>query len=439
MGPIFPQISLFGLPWDVPPFLIFPLPVPLMSSPPSSPTADLVPLELCRLVRAAAFFEPQAEAIAAAREGEPAGQVLLNAMAAPFDFPTLADSVFAGDSVAVVMQAGLPDGKVLLDSLLRSLIEQGCDPAEIQIVTTLRSARWLGLDPDECESPQNYLLGTHEIPTVVHDPENPDAVAYVAVNREGLPVMLNRHLVDADVVIPIAAPTPLHGSGHSVICSDRAFYPEFSSADTQQRFREQESRESEGEVRLANDHLSAFSTIQVVPGPAGTIAGIYTGERRAAFEKATERLAEAWTVESSQPADLVIATIENEPSSQSWDDVAAAIRIADRLALPTAPLVIWTSVTNEPDAELAELLLAAYEQRSPRLKKGAVERAELAAILADRTVFLKSGLDRGVVEKYGLGFVQEASDLARLIEQSRAGLFLRDAHRCLISAERESR
>ena len=85
----------------------------------------------------------------------------------------------------------------------------------------------------------------------IHDPVDPNAVAYIAASRPGNPIYINRALFDADVVIPIG----------SICANDRddrpILYPEFSSAETIARFRNGSGVEDSliHETRLARQHL----------------------------------------------------------------------------------------------------------------------------------------------------------------------------------------
>ena len=168
----------------------------------------------------------------------------------------------------------------------------------------------------------------------IHDSGNPQGLAYIAANDEGMPVKVNRAIVDADVVLPIgcvsfAMDEPL---------SD-CIYPAFGCRDAQDRYRIQKNTLASrtAEIELANDHLGSFYTIQVVAGPGGKIKSAFAGERKTAINLATDAYAATWRLNPVDEADMAIASIETDPDQQSWKDFARAVVSANLVANSNGP------------------------------------------------------------------------------------------------------
>ena len=68
-----------------------------------------------------------------------------------------------------------------------------------------------------------------------HEPANRRNLAYLAASEEGEPILLNRMLTDANVVLPVGFAQPDRATGYYGIHT--ILYPEFSDIKTQARFR----------------------------------------------------------------------------------------------------------------------------------------------------------------------------------------------------------
>ena len=94
------------------------------------------------------------------------------------------------------------------------------------------------------------------------------------------------------------------------------------------------------------------------------------------------------------------------------------------------PIVIWSDIVKNPDRNIRKACMSQFEDGiSPKLP-GTLQR--LAAIVKDRPVFLRSGLNRNLVEELGLGFVETAAQVVRIAEPYPTGVVIRDAHKCQI-------
>ncbi len=366
-----------------------------------------------------------------------------DALESPFGYyPPLTEAVFPGDTVAIVLQDKLPRSRLLLDCLLKRLMVTNVEPTEITVVVSPATAKSFGLElkqkssleegePVETESYFPLDDDFQSIQFKIHDADNEHGVAYIAANEEGLPVKVNRAIVDADVILPIGCPDSNDPDG-LVDC----IYPTFCNAETQARFRQQKGSiaERRAEIALANDHLGAFFTIQIIVGPGQQIYRIISGERTAAIELATTESNEAWRIKPVEGADMAIVTIETE--QQSWKDFARAIVAANSLAVSSGPIFAWSNLNERPKSEIRKALNEPFE--SVHRAKLSRLMQQLADIVSERQVFLKSKLPQSITEELGLGYVDSVEDVSRLIANQSSGVLLRDAHRCHLTTELES-
>lgn len=360
-------------------------------------------------------------------------------LSAPEFYPPLNQSVFPGDSVAIVLQSGLPHSRLVLATLIEQLGSVNVAVSDIVVVVTRRTADQLDIDPGLYEIPdENKAAGIRpamfpiefEFNTInfqVHDPINRSGHSYLVANVEGDPVHVNRILVDADVVLPVGCPKPGEAN-QQVDC----IFPDFSNEATLHRFSQGKGSfvSRWQEIELANDSLGAFFSIQIVCGPGDTIGGVYSGARKDAVNSARAATNELWTLQWQTQSDVVVATIESDPLNQNWDDFANALIAASRVSTTDGPIVIWSDITTNPDRNTRKACMAQFEDAISAKLPQTLQR--VAAIIKDCPVFLRSGLNRNVVEELGLGFVESAGEVVRIAEPHATGLVIRDAHKCQV-------
>lgn len=361
---------------------------------------------------------------------------LRSAFKDPIMYPAFTESVFAGDSVAIVLQDDLVGPREVLESLIAQFEESNVSPADISVVISEATARALGAQradyqlPPETKDEQPPLMfplkfGFNTIQCQVHDPSNVAGLAYLAANEAGDPVYANRLLVESDVVIPVVAALP--GDGNRQI---DGIYPCFSGVAAQERLA---SAEVSGlakrlEVALANDTLGVFFVVQLVDGPGGKLSQVFCGERTRVAAKARETANRNWSFDYVGEAEMVVASIESEGDRQTWDDIVAAVLLADRVMVDDGPIVVLTEVKKKPNRQIAKALQAQFEDGPTG--KTTEELQALASVVESRSVFLQSRLAPSVVEDLGLAPLDSLKQVNRIAEAVSTGLVIRDAHKC---------
>lgn len=335
---------------------------------------------------------------------------LKKSLSNPVDYPPIEQSLFAGDQIAIALQADLPNPVAITQALVDQL--SGMD---FVIVCSPNTASMLA------------DLGEVNGKLVVHDPTDENGLAMIGIDDKAAPVYVNRMLSDADVVIPIGAVAGPNETNTDCV------YPYFSGMADRESFDARSPAKRESQICLANNQLGTFWGIQLVHGPGDKIYEIISGELGTATYNARKVMEELWQVHTSGDADLVVATIESSELQQNWDQFCAAVVSADQVAKSNAPIVICSEISATPSAKVQAALTQQFESHK-KVKLNPIQK-QVANIATERTLFLQSKLSAGKTEELGLGCVSSAKELQRLIDQHESGVLLRDAHRCNLTIQ----
>ncbi|QEG22150.1 nickel-dependent lactate racemase family protein [Mariniblastus fucicola] len=368
-------------------------------------------------------------------DGENSGQrdkiesLLKKALAEPVNYPSLSESIFPGDRVTILVQAGLPAAGETLDSLLSMLELSRIETADILVVVPQSMAKVFNLventpaDP-ETRMPATYrrMSDTKATPLCfeIHVTDDEQAVSYLAANVQGNPVYVNRSLCDSDVILPLSCLTP---GRKQTDC----LYPEFSTDETRSRYRKKDDSLSErvAEAELANDSLGLFFSIELICSPGDVIEDIVCGSRTHARQIAAERLKPLWAMEQPDGCDVVVTTVESDADSTAWSSVIRAVNSASQ-AVADGPIIVWTELSEKPNAKVKAACSAQFEGSVPDSLSKKLQH--FASILCERPVYLKSGLSQNVVESLGLGYIESAESAQRIIRPFSKPLLIRDGH-----------
>ncbi|MEM7456075.1 MAG: lactate racemase domain-containing protein [Planctomycetota bacterium] len=346
------------------------------------------------------------------------------------DYPPLAQSVFAGDTVAVVLQKEISRPVEVLKSVIDLLSETSVESADITVVLPppLASVFGIAADEESADDKQHPLdSGFPQINFVVHDRNDEKALAYIAANEAALPMKVNRSIVDADVIIPVGCPV----AGDKERLKD-CIYPQFSNDETLVRFeKEADSVElRRNEIEFANDQLGAFFGIQFISAPGGEISQVISGTRPDCIEEARNSSDQFWSLPVSEDDQLVVATIESADGPQTWHDFISAVFTASIASASDRPIIIWSDIRKQPTAAIKRACNRQFE--SSGTVKLTRELSRLSGILEGRLVYLYSGLSENVTEELGLGYISGPEDLQRLVESHHNCLVVRDAHKSVV-------
>jgi len=247
--------------------------------------------------------------------GEAAAVAVRDALEQPLDFPPVRQAVVPGDRVAIALDSSLGVVGPLLSVLVDLLCQSGVEPGDVTVVASAGNRARL---PDQL--PQGIALE-------LHDPTDQRRLAYLATTNEGRRIYLNRHVTDADVVIPVGR------LGYDPILGYRgpwsAIFPSLSDQETRASYRQGMAGDAPGQLTPRPELDETFEVswllgtqfhLGLVPGRSG-LAEAWVGwpNRYATWRlepsigsgaSALPRGPSAWSRESAAPA--------FRPGSTSW-------------------------------------------------------------------------------------------------------------------------
>jgi nickel-dependent lactate racemase len=275
------------------------------------------------------------------------------------------------------------------------------------------------------------------VPIIAHDPDHRDGLSYLAANRDGDPIYIDRHLVDADVVLPIGCirlpGSPGYFGVNTTLC------PTFSDAATIDRFRAADADPSADEIAARRHEaeetawlLGVMLTIQVVPAAAGGVLHVVAGTAESVERCGNALCKAAWEFEIPRRAQLVVAAIEGAHDQQTWGNVGRALAAASRAVAEGGSIALCTELAAPPGPALQSIskardLADAARQIRKQHQIDASVAHELTAALDRGRVYLLSRLDEAIVEDLGMAPVQAAADIARLIQRHRSCVLIGNA------------
>jgi nickel-dependent lactate racemase len=347
------------------------------------------------------------------------GESLAEALAAPLGYPPLSQAVIPGDRVTVAVDPLLPQATRLVRELIDLLTGAGCGPADITVlIESEQESRFRAALSD---------AAMREVQVIGHDAADASSHAYLAATREGNPVYLHRAIGDADVMIPLAA-TRRQQSCDVAASVHSAWYPVFSNAETQQRLATDAQRRKHkapsNEAEEAAWLLGLRFVVQAVPGIGGSVASIVSGDAELVQQATEQDYHRLWNVAFERTADLVIATVDSEPSKQSWEQIADALSAAANVARDGCPIVLWTDLSTPPRPAMATWNV---EANSGWSSKADATTRRIAEAVESYRVYLRSRLADASLEDTGLAPLQEIEQLQRLVNRAQACAVIRSA------------
>jgi hypothetical protein len=261
----------------------------------------------------------------------------------------------------------------------------------------------------------------------IHDPGHSDNTGYLATSVSGERIYLARDLLDADVVLP------LFRAGFDSIAGYRSpgglLYPWLSNADAFQKTLGEGHPElrpdSDRPLRQLEDEICWLLGIQfsvgVVPSRIpGQAAAIFGGQFEAVQRQTQKLLNHSWSLQLDRRAETVVLSVAEHGDRVGWEEIGAALAVAQNLVVRDGRIIVLSSLTVEPGPGL-DLL------RSSRSPKAALQRmrkemppdllscTQIASAAAWANVSLLSRLDAALVEDLQLTPLSAPQEAERLI------------------------
>jgi nickel-dependent lactate racemase len=357
---------------------------------------------------------------------------VLEALAQPLDYPPLSAGIVPGDRVAIALDEAVPCGPEIVRGIVQSLRSAGVDNDGISIVT--RDAE----TGRRCRA-DLAAHGQNGIALVEHNPEDERELCLVGVTKKHGPLVINRTIFDADVVLPVGVAR----SGDSGVYD--SLFPRFSNTETIERFRVPANLGSDAfhadrarETDEAGWLIGAPLVIEVVPGANESVAHVVAGEPHAVAQRVALLVELQWQRRSASRAGLVIATVTGGAETQNWQNIGRALAAAERLVADDGAIAICSNLDEPPGQSLGRLIgaddLADTERQLLRDHSADSWAAwQLARALQRGPVYFMSQLDSETVEDMGMAPVAGVEELVRLARRHERYILLEDSQHAVTS------
>jgi nickel-dependent lactate racemase len=373
--------------------------------------------------------------------GVPRGQPLADvglavgeSLRAPIDYPNLEQCMTPGDRVVIALDRGLPRMAQITAAVVDALIRAGVDPDGI---TVLQSQA----DRDAGVGDPRRLLSQplrSRINRIIHNPDERKDLAYLAANKDGEAILINRALHEADVVLPVGCLRGDQTAGYFGIHG--VIYPSFSDTKTLQRFRGIGTLNGKGprhrELTADVDHvawlLGVEITVQIVPAAGEEVLHILAGESEAVRRRGETLRQAAWDWPLERQAGLVVATIEGGPGQQTWENFGRALQAAGSFVDDDGVIAVCCDLAAAPGPAMQHLVGESSRETALRhVNKerpvDALAAAQLAHALDRNRVYLLSGLEASVVEDLDMIPIGGPEELSRLVQKHPSCILLSNA------------
>lgn len=360
---------------------------------------------------------------------------------APQDFPPLAKAIVPGDRVVLAIEPETPALPKVVAGVVAEFSAVGVAGEDIEIVASQpieeSSAEWPSSELDETLA--------KAIKVSFHDPSDRDSLAYLAASKENRPVLINRKLFDADVVVPIGCARAADQLGTTGVYE--GLFPAFSDEDTQKRFRTPPVVDAHVQHRLHRREaeeaawlLGANLTVQVVPGAASDAIRILVGSHAAVAQESASLAETHWAHRLTRQYDLVVAVIGGPSNGQTWDCFARCLKTASLAVEDDGAILLCTQLSGTLGPGLQRLADAADDWSAIReIRHERPVDAAAACVLNEvqqrAAVYLLSDLAGDSVEALGMGHVEDAHGVERLLNQFPSCLLIHDAQRVVLQME----
>jgi len=358
----------------------------------------------------------------------------------PLEYPPLAQCVTPGDRIVLALDHGVPRAGELAAAVIEELLAAGVGADGISILLADEDLRASGNDPRE------FLAEPlrERITLTIHDPSDTERMAYLAATDSGEPVVINRSLHDADLILPIGCLHDSASAGYFGIHT--SLFPGFSDERTRSRFRSPATldthRRQKQKLIEETEHvawlLGINFTIQVVPSADNSVLHVLAGQSAAVSLRGRELYDLAWNCRPRQKASLVVASISGDSTQQTWENFGRATAAASALVEEGGAIAVCCDLAGSPGPAARRVM--GSRSRDAALRRIRKDRpddilpvVQLAAALEYAKVYLLSRLDDEVVEELEMTPLAGAAELERLARQHKSCILLDNAPYVVVS------
>ncbi|PQO47064.1 lactate racemase domain-containing protein [Blastopirellula marina] len=359
-------------------------------------------------------------------------QAIVDALAHPLGYPSLANASVPGDVVLFVLGKDVGDLQPVVEGVVAHAIGAGL---------TDRTFRFLlpkGTPGPMVESLQPAITPLGEnAEIIVHQPEDQKANSFLTSTQENRAIILNRHLCDADLVVPVDVARSKEAFGYFGPYS--SIFPTYSDIDSQKRWnsplfvtRPQRRKRRVDEVEEIRQLLGLVYNCLLIPARGGGYAAALFGGAEHVEAESARRLNETWEPYLPNLAGAVIALITGGQAGQTWENAARALANVENLVRPDGAIILATEIRTRPGvamsqmAESLELTDFESQMRKSRHEDAAIA-LQFARTLAQCKVYIRSELPESVIDDLDLIPVESDEECRKICEHYKDVVIVHDA------------
>jgi nickel-dependent lactate racemase len=355
---------------------------------------------------------------------------IIGALSEPLDYPPLSAGIVPGDRVAIAVGEDVPQLARIVRGAVEAFRAAGVEGTDISIVTTSQEAS------DLCRSE----LGDSEPSPqfVVHNPADENSLCLVGTTKRGEPLLVNKTIFDADLVLPIGCARVWRTSAYDSI------FPRFSNAEVLHEYRTPAQRDAlirrnvkRNEGDEAGWMIGVPMTVQVVPGREESVAHVVAGDPEAVAQRCDALCEEEWLLQSQQRVSLVVATITGNELTQNWMNVGRALVAAEAVLEEGGAVAICSNLQQSPGHSLGRLigsddLDAAARKIFHDHDADSWAAWQLTRALQRGPVYFLSQLDAETVEDLGIAYVESVDEVVRLAGNHESFAVVEDSQHAVV-------
>ncbi|MFI4873983.1 MAG: lactate racemase domain-containing protein [Blastopirellula sp. JB062] len=370
---------------------------------------------------------------------------ILNAVEAalcePPQFPSLADATVPGDQIGFAIGRHIP----LVNEVIATILQVVARPetADRRYVLVLPHDA-----SQELETSVSELAASYDQVTVErHDPDDRNKLAFIGATKENRPIMINRSLSDADMVIPVGLARL--DSSLDYFGPYEAIFPTYTDRETMQRlsapaFVEQPvlRKRRAGEASEVGHVLGVLFGLLIEPNGSDTIAAIRAGAIDAFAAQVQADLAKAWRFQPDRRAALAVVAISGGRRQQSWANFARALSVASAAADDNGAILVCCELATHPSATMMQLAehddLDDQRRRIRRERtEDAVAALQLATTLDRNKIYLLSDLPEAIVDELNMAPVANLDEARKVCEYYKSCTFISHGQLAEVAVEGE--
>jgi len=268
-----------------------------------------------------------------------------------------------GDRVVIVSDDAtrLTPVHRMLPGLLRRLNAAGVPNANIACIMALGTHRYM-TETELRAKVGDAVFG--EIRVFNHEWRNPQALVDLGTSSRGTPLLVNRAVVEADVVIGLGAIVPHHIPGFSGsskivqpgVCGDRTTAETHllsceSGGDSYLGIEDNPVRRDMDDMA---DRVGLRTIFNAVLNDAGEVVGLFYGAMRPTFKAGVKLAREIYGVEYRKTPDIVLAN--SHPCDLDFWQSHKSLYPAQRMVKPGGTIIVCTPAPEGVSPVHTELL-----------------------------------------------------------------------------------